>query len=218
MQEDKRIAGVILAAGGSSRMRDGLQKLLLPLGDRPVLVHVIMAVLASQLRPIVVVLGNRAEEIRHIIGNYLSAEHIAYLHFVENKDYTKGMSSSLYRGVSYLTESEQHSIAGAMILLGDQPFMTTEIVDALVEVELKEMAKIVAPRYDGKRGNPVLFSSELFPELLAVEGDEGGKSVIERHRPEVRVVDIANSLQNHDVDTWEAYQKALEMWQEGWKE
>jgi molybdenum cofactor cytidylyltransferase len=214
----KYIAGIVLAAGGSSRMKDGQQKLLLPLGDRPVLVHVIEAVLTSQLHPIVVVLGSRAAEIGQTISSYLSKEQQSHLHILENSDYTNGMSSSLHVGIRGLMDENQDTIAGAMILLGDQPFVSTEMIDALIGVEQEGVAKIVAPRYNGKRGNPVIFSSELFAELLEVVGDEGGKSVIERHRADVRMVEMEDVGQNHDVDTWEAYQKALTMWQEGLKE
>ena len=219
MQAERLIAGIILAAGGSSRMKDGQQKLLLPLGDRPVLTHVIAAALDSRLRSLVIVLGNRAEEMRRTINEYLSREQLARIHFMENKDYTKGMSSSLRAGVRYLmdeaNEERQSTIMGAMILLGDQPFITTDIIDTLIRDEGQKGQKIVAPRYNGKRGNPVIFSAELFPELLEVMGDEGGKSVIERHRQEIRMVDMIDAEQNHDVDTWEAYQRALAMWQKG---
>jgi molybdenum cofactor cytidylyltransferase len=214
----KDVAGIILAAGGSSRMKDGQQKLLLPLGDRPVLVHVIEAVLASQLQPIVVVLGSRSAEIGRTISSAFSEEQRSHLHILENRDYTKGMSSSLHVGIRDLMDENQDTIEGAMILLGDQPFVSTEMIDTLIEVEQEGGAKIVAPRYNGKRGNPVIFSTELFAELLDVVGDEGGKSVIERHRAEVRVVEMEDMGQNHDVDTWEAYQRAVTMWQEGQKE
>ncbi len=150
MQAERRIAGIILAAGGSSRMKDGQQKLLLPLGDRPVLAHVIAAALDSRLRPLVVVLGKRAEEMRRTINEYLSGEQLARIHFMENNDYTNGMSTSLRAGVRYLMdkakEGNQGAITGAMILLGDQPFMTTDIIDTLIGNEGQVGQKIVAPR------------------------------------------------------------------------
>src|SRR2546421_4315544 len=96
MNQKRSTAAIILAAGSSSRMGDGRHKLLLPLDDRPVLAHVIDATLASQARPIVIVLGHHADQVRMQITTY--TEHPA-ITLIENPDYLQGMSTSMRSGL-----------------------------------------------------------------------------------------------------------------------
>jgi molybdenum cofactor cytidylyltransferase len=215
MQSQKTIAAIILAAGSSSRMGAGRHKLFLPLGDRPVLVHVLEAVLAAQVRPIVLVLGHQVGQAQALLSPYL---HIPDLQIVENPVYQQGMSTSLRAGLQALTgcneTTEQKHIGGAIILLGDQPLITPSIIDDLVATWHMGGKRIVAPLYNGKRGNPVLFSADLFPELATVTGDEGGRRVIERHREEIAPVEVEDAQASFDVDTWEAYQQVMVEWQQ----
>ncbi len=99
MHSQRSTAAIILAAGSSSRMGAGRHKLLLPLHERPVLAHVIDAALASQARPIVVVLGHQAEQVRAQLARYSTDSAITY---VENPDYLQGMSTSMRVGLAYL--------------------------------------------------------------------------------------------------------------------
>ncbi len=208
-------AAIILAAGSSSRMGGGRHKLLLPLHDRPVLAHVLDAVLASQARPVVLVLGHQAEQVRAHIASYVTHPD---LNIIENTDYLQGMSTSMRLGIQALQSygymnSSNSEIDSTLILLGDQPLITAQDIDTLIAAYRTTAKKIVAPTYDGKRGNPILFDASLFPELLKVTGDEGGRSVLERHRDEIATVEMGNSLANIDVDTWEAYQQAVQVWE-----
>ena len=91
--------------------------------------------------------------------------------------------------------------------------MTPQIIDTLIQVRRETGKWIVGPLYDGKRGNPTLFAANLFGELLEVTGDEGGRRVIERHREELELVKLGNAMVNYDVDTWEAYQQVVNMWE-----
>jgi molybdenum cofactor cytidylyltransferase len=211
-----RTAAIILAAGSSSRMGGGRHKLLLPLHDRPVLAHVLNAVLASQARPVVLVLGHQPEQVRSHIAPHLSQPD---LHIVENPDYLQGMSTSMRLGIQTLqangyTKYKDERIDSALVLLGDQPLITAQHIDALIAVYRTTGKRIIAPIYEGKRGNPILFDASLFPELLEVTGDEGGRSVLERHRDEIATVEIGNPLANIDVDTWDAYQRVVEAWEQ----
>ena len=216
-------AAIILAAGSSSRMGGGRHKLLLPLADRPVLAHVIDATLQSKARPVIIVLGHQAAQVRERIAPFIT--HSAITH-VENPDYLQGMSTSLRAGLTYLqsmqsdTSQPSDTVDSALVLLGDQPLITARIIDALIDMRRATRASIVAPIYNGKRGNPVLFAANLFSELLQVSGDEGGRTVVERHRQEVATVelgdamDVMDTMANYDVDTWEAYQQVVELWQQ----
>ncbi len=207
------IAAIILAAGSSSRMGGGRHKLLLPLGEKPVLAHVINATLASQARPIIVVLGHQAAQVRTEIA------HFTPIISVENPDYQQGMSTSLRTGLQTLIQSQNtqeqafHSLDGTIILLGDQPLMTASIIDALIACKQATGNPIVAPLYNGKRGNPVLFDASLFPALMAIHGDEGARSVIEQHRTEVATIELSDAMASYDVDTWDAYQTVLAAWE-----
>jgi molybdenum cofactor cytidylyltransferase len=103
---------------------------------------------------------------------------------------------------------------GTLVLLGDQPLITPVLLNQLIEMKYTTGKRIIAPFYNGKRGHPVLFDAGLFPELLTITGDEGGRSVIEKHRTEVGILDVDDSQLWYDVDTWEAYQQVLHIWQE----
>lgn len=201
-------AAIILAAGTASRMGQGRHKLLLPLAGRPVVAHVLDAALSSQARPIIVVLGHQAEQVRAHIASYSTHPEIT---FVENPDYAQGMSTSLKHGLQALQEQSQ--LDSVLILLGDQPLMTAEIIDTLITTRHTSGKAIVAPLYAGKRGNPTLFAASLLLELAEVTGDEGGRRVVEQHRQELALVEMPDVMANIDVDTWEAYQQVLTDWQ-----
>jgi molybdenum cofactor cytidylyltransferase len=138
---------------------------------------------------------------------------------VENPDYSQGMSTSLRVGLQVLVmkktkgEPLSYSPDAALVILGDQPLITTPILDTLIAARQNTRKRIIAPLYNGKRGNPVLFEASLFPELMEVTGDEGGRSVIERHRQDMATVEVGDTVATYDVDTWEAYQQVVEEWQ-----
>src|ERR1700737_923159 len=216
MDKTHSTAAIILAAGSSSRMGGDRHKLLLPLDDRPVLTHVIEATLASQARPIVVVLGHLAEQVRAQMAAYV--EHPA-ITLIENPDYLQGMSTSMRIALEvlifhdYKNRDTRQKVDSALILLGDQPLITPQIIDALIDTWYKTGKRIVAPLYAGKRGNPTLFAASLFAELQEVSGDEGGRSVLALHKEELETVELGNETASYDVDTWEAYQQVVEAWQ-----
>jgi len=203
-------ATIILAAGRSSRMGQGQHKLLLPLGDRPVLAHVVDIILASQARPLVVVLGYQAEQVRTILAPYTSQPDVTLL---ENPDYQQGMSTSLRKGIEALMSSSR-TVDGALIVLGDQPLMTSHVLNTMIATKQATGKRIVVALYNGKRGNPTLFDASLFPELLEITGDEGGRKVIEQHRQEMATLEIGEDTPNYDMDTWEAYQQVQVMWKQ----
>ncbi len=216
MPEHSSIAALILAAGSSSRMGAGRHKLLLPLGGRPVLAHAIEATLASQARPVVVVLGHQIAQVRDQIAPYLNHPDVFS---IENTDYLQGMSTSLRAGIQALIDREStagpsaRSLAGVLIVLGDQPLMTARILDTLIASKHATGKRILIPFYNGERGNPALFDASLFPELLEISGDGGARSVIEHHRSEVAHIELGASMASYDVDTWDAYQEVMAEWE-----
>lgn len=220
MHENGTTAAIILAAGSSSRMGGGRHKLLLPLATRPVLAHVIDAALASRARPVVVVLGHQAGQVRAEVAAYLARPGIIV---IENPAYLQGMSTSMRVGLATLLggtsqgvgqqEGAQSVVDSALIMLGDQPLITAPVIDALISAWRTSGKRIVAALYGGKRGNPTLFAASFFGELMEVTGDEGGRRVLERHREEVEFVELGDTAAGFDVDTWEAYQEVVEVWE-----
>lgn len=213
-QSHENIAAIVLAAGSARRMQHEQHKLLLPLGERPVLAHVLSAALAATVSTIVVVLGHDASIIKQELSQYISSSLITY---VENPESRTGMSSSLRAGINELMQREQadpdkRAYQGALILLGDQPLVSTALIHQLIRARDATGKRIIVPRYKGKRGNPVFFDRSLWPELLAITGDEGGKRVIGSYPLDVTGIEIADENLNEDVDTWEAYQRVLEIW------
>lgn len=200
MAEEFSAAGIILAAGRSSRM--GTHKLLLPLGGKPLVAYAVGAALRSTAHPILVVIGHEAEQVRAALpdGPY---------EVIENRHYSEGMSSSLRAGIAAVPGY----VAGAIVLLADQPLLQSRHMDLLVTEARSAPDSIVAASYDMRRGNPVYFPRRLFAELLTIEGDEGGRSVIACHRDELRLVPITPAEVALDVDRPGEYEVLLAGWE-----
>ncbi|MDQ5851315.1 MAG: nucleotidyltransferase family protein [Chloroflexota bacterium] len=185
------VAGVILAAGLARRM--GGSKVLLPWQGRPLVRHVAEVALASQLDEILVVTGHRAHDVGAVLRDLP-------LRVIHNPDYQGGLSTSLRAGIAALGED----VAGALIMLADQPLLTSTAIDSLLQAYWRTAAPIVAPFAHGRRGNPVLFARALFPDLLEVAGDEGARAVIEAYRDRMEGVEVDEAV-FQDVDTPEVY-------------
>jgi molybdenum cofactor cytidylyltransferase len=185
------VAGILLAAGIARRM--GSAKVLLPWHGRPLIRHLAEVALASGLVEVIVVVGHQADEVAAALEDLP-------VRVVHNPVYADGQSTSLHAGLAAVPE---HATA-AMVLLADQPLLTTEVIDALLATFRETAAPIVAACAAGRRGNPVLFARELFPELAAIGGDEGARSVIVAHRERLRCVEVDGAV-FVDVDTPEEY-------------
>ncbi|HEX3723093.1 MAG TPA: nucleotidyltransferase family protein [Nitrolancea sp.] len=187
-----RVAGVILAAGTSSRL--GSPKQLLDLGGTPVLAHTVAGVRNTTLDPIIVVLGHASEQIAATVD--LSAEQT-----IVNADYRTGQSSSVRAALSAIADD----VDGVLFILGDQPLVEPAVIEQLIDAFQQGHNPIVQPRYREGRGNPVLIGRSLFAELAEVGGDTGARPLIERHREQVRLVDVSEHSRPDDIDTLEDY-------------
>lgn len=181
------VAAVLLAAGQSSRF--GAQKLLAPLGGRPIVRRAAEGVLA----------GTRALELVVVVGREGDAVAAALdglpVRCVANPRFADGLGTSLRAGISALPEGTR----AAVVALGDQPLVPPGVMPRLLAAYRAGGARIVAPAYRGTRGNPVLFDAAVFPELLAVPGDEGARGVIARDASRVQLVEFAHDMPA-DVD------------------
>jgi molybdenum cofactor cytidylyltransferase len=183
-----KVAGIILAAGESRRL--GRPKQLLPLGEKTMVEHIVEVALSSPLQEVIVVLGHRAEEMRPLLGG---------VKVVVNQEWPQGLSSSLRAGLGALSPHFE----ACLFFLADQPKVTPQLVESLIIRHRRTLAPIVAPRFRGQRGNPVLFARPLFPELLTLQGEEGGRSLIEKNRYLVEWVEVDSGDYFLDIDTLE---------------
>jgi molybdenum cofactor cytidylyltransferase len=184
----------VLAAGTSSRL--GRPKQLLDLGGSPLLQHVLDTSVASSLDDIVVVLGHAAEEIAEAIG---WADRVR---IVLNPGYLAGQSTSLVTG---LRACDPRSEA-AVILLGDQPGVRTEAIEAVMAGWRETGNEVVQASYGGRPAHPTLLARSVWAALEAATGDEGGRSIL-ASRPEWRSLIEVGGDPPEDVDTEEDYRR-----------
>jgi molybdenum cofactor cytidylyltransferase len=187
------IVGIILSAGESKRM--GTPKQLLPWGRSIILQQVIDNASASRLGKILLVLGYRAEDIADKIS--LSSK----TSIVVNHDFKTGMSSSVKCGISHAPVDTN----AFMLLLGDQPFIGSGIINQLIDRYQTGKHSIIVPVYDGQRGHPVIFDACYKQELLAIS-DQGAKEVTERHNRDIIEVHVDSADVLADIDTPQDYE------------
>ncbi len=191
------IAGIVLAAGRSSRL--GRPKQLLAIQDEPLLRYTLRRVLASRLDEVVVVLGHEAAAVREAIAELPVT-------VVVNPDYAFGQSTSVQAGLAALPSETD----AAVFLLGDQPGVDPEVIDALIEAWQESGAPVVAPRYANGHGNPILFDHRVFPEFAHLEGDTGAKPIVEAHKLRGDLVAVVVTTEApRDVDTNEDFAALL---------
>jgi molybdenum cofactor cytidylyltransferase len=156
--------------------------------------HVVEAALASPVDEVVVVLGHGAAELEQELPRDPRVRSVL------NPDYATGQSSSLKAGINALAFQAQ----AAVFLLGDQPLISSQAIEALVSTFRSRHSAVVRPRYRGTPGHPVLFARALFPELLQITGDQGGRELIARHQSDVATVEL-NLEPPVDIDTRDDY-------------
>lgn len=189
------LAGILLAAGESSRM-EGAFKPLLKWGTRTVIGECIYQLRNSKLDEIFVVLGHREFDVRTRNAN-------AGVQYVINEDYRKGMLSSIKAGWTQIAPAT----AGVLIALVDQPMVTTVVINQLIAAFNEGKQPIVIPTYLGKPGHPLILSSEFEDELMQLPDDEpaGLRALIDRHRDDVLEVPVASPAILEDIDRPEDY-------------
>lgn len=194
----KKTGILILAAGASRRM--GTPKQLLKIGDETLLNRTIRITQQLINKEIVVVLGANAA----IIQPTIKVEKTVSV--VLNEDWEKGMGTTLKKGVDFL-KNKISDLEAIIILVCDQPYLTTEILTKLRTVHQKTKAEIVATKYNDVIGVPALFSKELFPKLLELNEDEGARKIIKKYHGVVETVHFPQGI--IDLDTPAAYQTFL---------
>ncbi|MDE0213020.1 MAG: nucleotidyltransferase family protein [Deltaproteobacteria bacterium] len=189
------IVAVVLSAGASSRM--GRPKALLSLDGVPFIERIVRALERTEVDRTLVVLGHNAEAMREAIA-YLGVDTVV------NPDYARGQLSSLHTAIRAL---DGEPVEAILVHLVDHPFIESHLVDRMIERFRAEEKLIVVPRFNGRRGHPVLFSGKLFPEFLAASLDTGAKPVVRGHPDETLELDTEEAGILVDIDTPEEYRK-----------
>lgn len=196
------IVAVLLSAGESRRM--GSPKALLPIGGKTFIEHIVASLERTKVGKTVVVLGHNAEEIR------ARAAHLRVT-WVVNKDYAKGQLSSLIAAVRSLQEpAGAPQVDGILVHLVDHPFLDSRLVNEMIDRFYESKKLIVVPRYQGRRGHPVIFSKALFAELLRAPLEEGAKAVVHAHRDETLEIETGEEGVAVDIDTQGEYRKFVQ--------
>ncbi|MEJ2112437.1 MAG: nucleotidyltransferase family protein [Flavobacteriaceae bacterium] len=193
MSNKLNIAILILAAGESKRM--GTPKQLLKWKNTTLLSNSIEV--TKDISPnIVVVLGANFEKINASINHYP-------IHILKNKSWKKGLGNSIAFGINHIKESHPNAEA-VLILLGDQPLITSVYLNLMISEFIKEKNLIIASSYkDGKKGVPVLFDNFYFKELAQLSNDQGAKLLIKKY--DDKVVSLNAEAMVSDIDSIEDY-------------
>ena len=190
------IYGIILAAGEGKRM--GKVKLTLPLGNKKLIEWVLQAAKLTPLYKYFLVVRPEDKDIIKI-GKAWGAE------IVLNPDFRKGMSTSIKEALLKINTQEAE---GFFLILGDQPLITSKIINKLIKSFSPGKREIVVPYYKNRRGNPVLFDIYWKDELMAVTGDVGGRVLIRAHPEKIKRVNISDETILFDIDQEKDYLKA----------
>ncbi len=179
------VGAILLAAGTSTRM--GRNKLLMPLGDRRVVLHSVDAIAAAGLGAPIIVMGHEQDALAAALQGHPHRPVVAH-------DYVLGMAHSLRAAIAAVPAEWD----AAFICLGDMP--------GVPAVLLQEMAKmadpsiILIPRHNGKRGNPVLWGRQYFSALGKLGGDVGGRQLFTRYAAQLRFFDTESPSILQDID------------------
>jgi len=184
---------MVLAAGSSARM-GGSNKLLERIDNVPMVETVVRAALASSADEVVVITGEDRDGVEACLAGLP-------VRLVWNPQHAGGLSTSLQAGVSALPTGTR----AVAVCLGDMPLVRPAHIDTLIRAFLADSeGSIFVPTWQGKRGNPVLWTVDLLPEIGTLTGDVGVKALMDRHPTKVREVPVDTSGILTDVDTPEA--------------
>lgn len=191
------IAGLILAAGASSRM--GRDKALLEYRGKTFLENIVETLRAAGIARILVVLGHHADRVRRRVD-------LGSLDVVLNAEYALGQTSSLQAGLRALGEPAP---AALLLCLVDHPAVSVETIRKLIRQFQASRDPVIVPCFQGRHGHPVLIGRELFPPLLELGSGEGADRVVHQYRPRTKFIEVPDPGILLDVDDAEGYRKIL---------
>jgi len=187
---------IILAAGESKRMVQ--PKLLLPFGDKTIIETVLDNATSSKANHSLLVIGGFKEKIRQKTKGYP-------VETVFNPDYKQGMLSSVQLGFQSLPEGVQ----AAVVLLGDQPSISFQVIDKIIDAFSLTSKGILLPTYKKERGHPVLFDMKYKSEIAALDQQVGLRGIVYGHPDDVYEVPVNTSSILRDIDDIKDYKREL---------
>ena len=186
-----KVAILILAAGQSSRM--GTAKQLLPIGEDTLLGLVVKNALQSDADNTYCVLGANAEQILASLQGHT-------VDVIQNSAYASGMSVSIAKGIRHI---DSLNFDAAVIILGDQPLVSTSFLNTLISALRKNTSYIIASKYTNGIGVPAIFPKKYFYTLQHLKGDQGAKELLNSHQIPVKT--LSNCVNLLDIDTLDDY-------------
>jgi len=198
----QKIGGVILAAGESVRFA-GLKQCA-DIGGQTLLAHVVKQALGSKLDEIILVLGYKKKGVFKSLGEFLNKKRLT---IIENIEYQNGMSTSIKTGLKALYDRAD----AIMFILGDQPKVTNELLDKLIDVYKYSNAQICLPMInasDGRRsGHPIIIGRKLYPELMQISGDIGARDIVKKNIQYTKLVELEDDSSQFQINTQDDLRK-----------
>jgi molybdenum cofactor cytidylyltransferase len=189
-----KITGALLAAGISSRM-DSTNKLLLKYKNHTILDEVLFQLLGSKLEELYVITGFEHEQIEKIIEPHMTGK----IKILFNSNYQIGRATSIKCAVKHIQNKSQ----AVLFMVADKPMIQSSLIDKAIDAFIKSQPDILYVNTPTGRGHPIIFSKNLFSELLELDGDTIGNKLIEKHSDNTIVLEDNNRQQ--DIDTIEDY-------------
>lgn len=188
------VAGLVLAAGSSSRMGPDLNKLSAVVDGKPLVAGPVDVMRDAGIDPVYVVTGYQGDVVRTALAERRCV-------FIEHPDWAAGMGASIAAGVRGLLARAEPK--GIMICVGDLAGLRAEWLVALIEAfrVADSTDCLCVPMHRGRPGHPVLFGSAYFEALMDLEGDRGGRAILEAHVDRIREVEIESDAILRDLDT-----------------
>jgi molybdenum cofactor cytidylyltransferase len=194
------VCAIVLAAGQSQRM--GVQKLLLPFAGKTVISYIVDQLAASLVDKVYVVVGSHRKQ----VSRELSARPVS---IVYNPNYKCDMLSSVRCGLRAISRQ----CKAVLVALGDQPSVTTKLVDRMLQNFTSTPKQILVPLYNGKRGHPVIFSSIYRDEILTRYDGIGLRGLLYAHNEEIFELSVETSGVLSDMDLPEDYRRELALFE-----
>jgi molybdenum cofactor cytidylyltransferase len=189
---------IVLAAGASTRL--GKPKQLLPYKGRTLLQHSADTAVNAMMGPVVIVAGCDAG----LISQQVNDRPVT---IVTNEHWQSGMASSIVCGLQFLLSTYPET-DGVIIMMSDQPFVTSALLHDLINAQHQTAKPMVACSYNNTIGVPALFYKTIFPQLLHLSGDAGARKILQQQMPNVATVSFAKG--DVDIDTPEDYGKLIQ--------
>ena len=189
------IVGVLLAAGSSSRMGKP-NKLLLEYKNHTILEEVITQLLNSELDSLIIITGHESKKIEILIEKFSSDKIIS----LYNENYKSGRASSIRCAVQHNLKQGK----SLLFMVADKPMVSCGLINKALQKFQDDNPDILYVQTPNGRGHPIIFSEKMFQELLNLDGDVTGNSLVEKHTSSTVV--LHDEMLQQDIDTYDEYQ------------